>query len=60
MGKREKRKNSGTKILVIILCLVIIVAGGVLAYKAIKDKEKIDIPVADVEEPKQEIGRAHV
>lgn len=54
MGKREKRKNSGTKILVIILCLVIIVAGGVLAYKAIKDKEKIDIPVADVEEPKQE------
>ena len=38
-GKREKKGNSGTKILISILVILIISAGGVLAYKIVKGKE---------------------
>lgn len=44
MAKRAKRaqKKSDTKILIFILIILILVAGGVLSYKIIKDKENAE------------------
>lgn len=55
MGRREKKTQSGTKILVIILCTVILVAGGVLAYKITNNKKPTEMPVAKVEKEEPEI-----
>lgn len=46
-GKRSKSKKSGTKILIAILAILIVVAGGVLAYKIIKDKENEEVTVSE-------------
>ena len=32
-------KSNGTKFLIVILIILILVAGGIMAYKIIKDKE---------------------
>ena len=44
-------KDKGTKILIIVLVIVIILAGGVFAYKIIKDK---NIDTSDVSEPQKD------
>ena len=41
MAKRAKKK-SGTKVLIFVLIILIIVAGGVLAYKIVRDKENTE------------------
>lgn len=46
-GKRGKKGNNGTKILIIILIILIIVAGGVLGYKIVKDKENQETAVSE-------------
>lgn len=46
-GKRSKSKKSGTKILIAVLAILIVVAGGVLAYKIIKDKENEEVTVPE-------------
>ena len=38
-------KKSGVKILIIVLVILIIAAGGVLAYKIMKDKENNSFPL---------------
>ena len=35
-------KSNGTKFLIVILIILILVAGGIMAYKIIKDKENKD------------------
>ena len=37
--KRKKKNSSGTKVLIGILVVLIIVAGGVMGYKIVKDKK---------------------
>ena len=37
-GRRRKEKKGGTKVLIFILVILILVAGAVLAYKIVKDK----------------------
>lgn len=56
MGKRTGNNDKGTLILIVVLCIVILVAGGVLGYKYWKDMKKVEIPVAEnVEsEPEEE------
>lgn len=46
-GKREKRKKNGTKILIFILIILIILAGCVLGYKIIRDKQNQETAVTD-------------
>ena len=58
-GKRSKKSKNGTKIWIIALVILILVAGGFLAYKIVKDKEKEETTVSEevkeiVEEPVQE------
>ena len=36
-------KSKGTKILIVVLVILILVAGGVMAYKIVKSKEKVDL-----------------
>lgn len=59
--KNEEGK-AGTKALVIILVILIIVAGGVLGYKIIKDKENQETAVAEenIEEPKVEEKKVQI
>ena len=39
MGSKRAESNNGTKILIIILILLIIIAGIILGYKIVKDRE---------------------
>lgn len=45
--RKRKKKTSGTKILIAILVILVIVAGGVLAYKIVKDKENEETSVSE-------------
>ena len=45
-------EKGGVKILIVILVILVIIAGGVLAYKITKDKENSVQPVANEEEEK--------
>ena len=55
---RYNMDSKGTKILIAILVILIIVAGGIIGYKIMKDKEKIEetseIEEVVVEEPEEE------
>ncbi len=54
-GKRSKKKKNGTKILIIALVVFIIVAGGVLAYNIVKDKNNQETSVGEnIPEPVKE------
>lgn len=54
--RSKKKKTSGTKILITILVILIIAAGGVLAYKIVKDKENQEtaVPEENIEKEIQE------
>lgn len=43
----KKKKKNGTKILIAILILLVIGAGGVLGYKIIKDRENAETSVEE-------------
>ena len=47
---KPKMSSKGTRILIIVLVILIIAAGGVMAYKIVKDKEKPTEEVANTEE----------
>ncbi len=52
---RSKNGQAGTSVLVVILVILIIVAGSILAYKIIKDKQNQETTVAEeVVKPKEE------
>ena len=47
---KPKMSSKGTRILIIVLVILIIAAGGVMAYKIVKDKEKPTEELANTEE----------
>ena len=57
------KKRSGTKVLIVILVILIIAAGGVLAYKIVQDRENKETAVSEeknVEEPKVEEKKVQI
>ncbi len=59
-GKRTADSKKGTKILIVILIILILVAGGVLAYKIVKDKENQETTVKEDEPMTVEIEEKQV